>query len=113
MTAFRCWYCGKGYVVPERRVGQRITCTCRHPLRVPKRDGGNSRVKTPTDWLVETVVYGGGGALLGCGLALLVLSQLSRLMIFTGGLRRGWLLVGGLTLLGFLLGALGGERGIN
>jgi hypothetical protein len=114
MIAFRCWYCGKGYIVPERRVGQRINCTCRHVLRVPKRDGGNSRVKTPLDWLVEAVVYGGGGAFLGCGLAFLILSQLPRV---TGRglvpIEGAWALVGGLTLLGFLFGALGGERGVN
>ena len=67
MIAFRCWYCGKRYAVAEARVGERLTCTCRHPLRVPKRNGGNSRVKTATDWLVEVLVYGGGGAFLGGG----------------------------------------------
>jgi hypothetical protein len=113
MIAFRCWYCGKRYAVAESRVGERITCTCRHLLRVPKRSGGNSRVKTAVDWLVETVVYGGGGALLGCGLAFLILSQLPRLMIVTGRLRYGWALVGGLTLLGLLFGTFGGERGVN
>jgi hypothetical protein len=114
MIAFRCWYCGKRYAVAESRVGERITCTCRHLLRVPKRSGGNSRVKTAVDWLVEVVVYGGGGALLGCGLAFVILSQLPRLMVRTGGmLEAGWAFVGGLTLLGFLFGALGGERGVN
>lgn len=114
MIAFRCWYCGKRYTVAESRVGVRIPCTCRNQLRVPKRSGGNSRVKTPTDWLVETAVYGGGGALLGCGLAFLILSQLPRLMVRTGvPLEMGWAFVGGLTLLGFLFGTLGGERGIN
>lgn len=113
MIAFRCWYCGKRYAVTESRVGERIPCTCRHQLRVPRRSGGNSRVKTPTDWLVETLVYGGGGALLGCGLAFLILSQLPRFMILTGRLRRGWVLLVGLTVLGFLFGTFGGERGVN
>jgi hypothetical protein len=31
-------------------------------LRVPKRNGGYCRVKTLVDWMVEAVVYGGGGA---------------------------------------------------
>jgi hypothetical protein len=114
MIAFRCWYCGKRYAVAESRVGERITCTCSYLLRVPKRSGGNSRVKTATDWLVEVVVYGGGGAFLGCGLAFLILSQLPRV---TGRglvpLEAAWAFVGGLTLLGFLFGALGGERGVN
>ncbi|HZY84205.1 MAG TPA: hypothetical protein VFE78_05210 [Gemmataceae bacterium] len=113
MIAFRCWYCNKRYTVAEARVGERITCTCRYALRVPKRNGGNSRVKTPTDWLVEVVVYGGGGALLGCGLAVLILSQLPRLMGRGGLFEFAWALVGGLTLLGFLFGTFGGERGIN
>ncbi len=114
MIAFRCWYCGKRYAVAESRAGERIACTCRHPLRVPQRSGGNSRVKTATDWLVETVVYGGGGALLGCGLGFLVLSQLPRLMVLTTGrLRRGWVLLVALTVLGFLFGTFGGERGID
>jgi len=112
MIAFRCWYCNKRYTVAESRVGEPITCTCRHLLRVPKRSGGNNRVKTPVDWLVEVVVYGGGGALLGCGMAVLILSQLPRLM--GGGiLEFSWALIGGLTLLGFLFGTLGGERGVN
>ena len=115
MIVFRCWYCGKRYAVAEARVGERLTCTCRHPLRVPKRNGGNSRVKTATDWLVEVLVYGGGGAFLGGGLAFLLLSQLRwrGLVAVRSGLKEAWALVGGLTLLGFLFGALGGERGIN
>lgn len=117
MIAFRCWYCGKRYAVAEARVGELVPCTCRHTLRVPKRNGGNSRVKTPTDWLVEVLVYGGGGAFLGCGLAFLILSQVPRFLgrgaAGIGSLRTAWALVGGLTLLGFLFGALAGERGIN
>jgi hypothetical protein len=114
MIAFRCWYCNKRYSVADSRVGERINCTCRYTLRVPRRNGGNSRVKAPTDWLVEVVVYGGGGALLGCGLAFLILSQLPRLMGRGSGLLEvGWALVGGLTLLGFLFGTFGGERGVN
>jgi hypothetical protein len=37
MIAFRCWYCGKRYAVAEARVGEPLTCGCRHALRVPKR----------------------------------------------------------------------------
>src|SRR5262249_50250058 len=106
MIQFRCWYCNKRYAVPEQRVGERITCTCSYLLRVPKRSGGICRIKTLTDWIIETVLYGGGGALLGFGLAVLILSQL-RLM------RLGWMLILVCTAAGFLLGSLGGERGIE
>jgi hypothetical protein len=61
---FRCWYCNKRYARAGDGIGERFTCTCKL-LRVPRRSGGNCRVKTPFDWLVETVVYGGGGALVG------------------------------------------------
>jgi hypothetical protein len=58
------------------------------------------------DWLVEAVVYGGGGALLGLGLALLIASRWrSQTLVM--------ILVPGLTLAGFLAGALGGESGIT
>lgn len=110
MIQFRCWYCGKSYTVPEKRIGERIPCTCKNTLRVPKRSGGNSRVKTLADWVVEAVVYGGGGGLLGLGLGVLITSQALRVIRAPA---LGWVLVAGLTLAGFLVGLLGGERGIN
>jgi hypothetical protein len=110
MIQFRCWYCNKRYTMPEQRIGDRLPCTCKNLLRVPRRNNGYCRVKSVTDWLVEAVVYGGGGAFLGFGLAVLILSQ-SRGLIVT---RRGsWALLATLTLAGFLAGLLGGERGLN
>jgi hypothetical protein len=109
MIQFRGWYCNKRFSVADNRRGQRITCSCARLLRVPPQSGGNSRVRTPVDWLVETVVYGGGGGLPGCGLAVLILSQVRRVLL----VESGWTLVIGLTLVGFLVGFLGGERGIN
>jgi hypothetical protein len=109
MIQFRCWYCNKRYAVPEKRVGERLTCTCKYALRVPQRSGGNSRSKTAVDWLVEAVVYGGGGGLLGLGLAILILSKV-RFLLF---LEPAWLFIAVLTLTGILAGALGGERGVN
>jgi hypothetical protein len=106
MIRFRCWYCNKKYAVAEDRVGQRITCTCQRPLRIPKRNGDPCRVKTLTDWLIEAVVYGGGGALLGLGLSLLILSKAD-----VGG--AGFWLVPGCVLMGFLFGTFGGEVGVN
>ncbi len=109
MIPFRCWYCNRRHAKPEQQVGQRFTCSCQRRLRVPKRSGGNCRVRAAVDWLVEALVYGGGGALLGFGLAVVILSQVRGF----GTVELGWTLVPGLTLAGFLVGLLGGERGIN
>ena len=109
MIQFRCWYCNRRYSKSEQQVGQRLTCSCERLLRVPKRSGGYCRVKSAVDWLVEAIVYGGAGALLGFGLAVLFLSQ-GRGFAMSG---LSWVLVAGLTLLGFLAGLLGGESGIN
>jgi hypothetical protein len=107
MIHFRCWYCNKSYAVSEERAGERMTCTCKQRLRVPRRSGQSSRARTLADWGIELLVYGGGGALLGFLLAVVILS---RVVIIV---RYSWVLVAGLTLLGFLAGVLGGERGVN
>jgi hypothetical protein len=109
VVQFRCWYCNKRYAVAEARVGEKLTCSCQRRLRVPRRTGGNCRHKTPVDWVVEWTVYGGGGALLGFGLALLILSKVP----YRGGLLPGRRLILACTALGFLLGALLGEAGVN
>jgi hypothetical protein len=61
------------------------------------------------DWLVETVVYGGAGALLGVGLGVVMLAQAGRYV----GVVTPAFVMGGLGVLGFLAGLFGGERGIN
>jgi hypothetical protein len=109
MIQFRCWFCNRRYAVREDRVGERLTCSCDRPLRVPRRSGGSSRAKTPVDRLVEAVVYGGAGGLLGLGLAVLLLSQFHWVMWF----KRSWLVVLTLTAVGFAAGLLGGERGVE
>ncbi len=108
MILFRCWYCGKRYAVTENRVGERLTCSCKHLLKVPKESGGRTKVLRPTDLLIESLVYGGGGALLGLGLGLLIVSRVPAYRL-TGG----WKLIAGLTVAGFLAGTFGGERGVN
>jgi hypothetical protein len=109
---FRCWYCNKRYTVATERSGERLTCTCKRPLRVPQRSGGPCRVRTPIDYLVEGIVYGGGGALLGLGLGLLILAACWRFLLFD--IRHGaWILIPVLTLVGFLVGLFGGEAGVN
>ena len=106
MIDFRCWYCNKRYTKPDAQCGHRFDCSCKHVLKVPRRSGGRSRVKTPLEWLVEAAVYGGGGGLLGFGLGLLIASQ----MIL---IRRTVYIVSAFTTAGFLIGLFGGERGIN
>lgn len=108
MILFRCWYCGRRFAVADARVGERLACTCAHELQVPRRSGGRSKVWKPTDWLIESAVYGGGGALLGLGLGFLIVT---RIPVFRLGGR--WELIAGLAVAGFLAGVLGGERGVN
>ena len=105
---FRCWYCNKKYAVNSQRIGESITCTCDSPLCVPRCSGGRCRVKTPVDFLVEIVVYGLGGAFLGFGLAVLILS---RAWFWNRG--SGLTFVVTLTIVGFLAVLFGGERGMN
>src|SRR5258708_1521030 len=83
MIHFRCWYCNKHYSRPT--AGERIACNCGHQLRVPRRNFGNSRTKTLGDWLVEALVYGGGGALLGLGAALIIGAIFVRIPFMRGG----------------------------
>lgn len=106
MIRFKCWYCNKTYHKPEVKIRTRFLCTCKHTLKVPRRDNGNCRTRTALDWLIEIVVYGGGGALLGFLFGLLIVS---RIFLFWQGKRVILLL----TLAGFLFGVIGGERGIN
>jgi hypothetical protein len=111
MINFRCWYCNRRYTKTEDRIGEQLTCSCERRLRVPARDGGNCRVRSLADWLVEAAVYGGGGALLGFGLAVLLLRW-----VYVGSamwLWYEWSLIAGLVLVGFLAGLFGGEAGVN
>lgn len=83
-------------------------CSCKYLLRVPKRNGGNCRLKSPLDWILEITLYGGGGALLGFGVGLVIAIRRARSITHQEGLA----LVGGLTVLGFLAGVFAGERGV-
>lgn len=108
MIQFRCWYCNKRYTVKEQRIGERLSCTCKNTLRVPRYNDGNCRVRTPVDWLVEIAVYGGSGGILGLGLAFLLLTQM-RIIFF----EVAWAMFIVLPLAGFLIGLFGGESAIN
>src|SRR5262245_4946211 len=115
MIEFRCWYCNRKHSMPQSLIGKQFRCRCKSDLRVPRYSGGKCRVKTLADWAVEAVVYGGGGALLGAWLGLLVFSLVlyglhgAAAEFFLGG----WILIGGLAVVGFLFGVIFGERGIN
>jgi hypothetical protein len=102
MIGFRCHYCNKAYRVSEEKIGARMRCSCQEVMRVPRRSGGSSKYRTPGQRLIEFVVYGGGGAVLGFCLGCLVARWLMR-----------WRIIAGCTVLGFLAGALGGERGVD
>jgi hypothetical protein len=110
MIDFRCWYCNRRHRASKDRIGERITCHCGYPLRVPPRSGGNCRVKTLLDWLVEAVVYGGGCALLGLGIDALLFS---RLHIWLVEQYVALFILAAIPLAGFLFGFLGGERAVG
>lgn len=112
MIQFRCWYCGRSYLVADERRGERRECGCGRQLRVPPRSGGNSKARSAVDWLIEIVVYGGGGALLGLGLGLLLVGSVPPVPVGAGVPRRA-LLLAGCAVGGLLVGTFGGEAGIN
>jgi hypothetical protein len=77
---------------------------------VPARSGGSSRARTAVDWLIEVVVYGGGGAVLGLGLGLVLVAAAPPYVL---GFWRRVVILGATALLGLLLGTFGGEAGVN
>ncbi|MBY0458739.1 MAG: hypothetical protein K2V38_15485 [Gemmataceae bacterium] len=106
MIAFRCWFCNRAYTRPEEKIGIRFACSCGRRLKVPRRSGKSSKAFALGDWLLESLIYGGAGALIGFGLSVLIFS---RMFI----LRRPTEIIVALTLFGLAVGALFGERGIN
>ncbi len=106
MIQFRCWYCNRTHVRPDEHVGQRFACGCGRRAKVPKRSGGSSKVRSPLDWVIESVVYGGTGALIGFVLAIAIFARIPLV-------RRPLEVTIALTVFGLLAGALFGERGIN
>jgi cell division protein FtsX len=90
------------------RQNQRYDCSCGRTLKIPKRSGGSSRAWTATDYLVECFVYGGGGAIIGCALGVLIAM---RLPVPVGKPTK--YIVATFAVLGLLVGAVGGEPAIN
>jgi hypothetical protein len=109
MIQFRCWHCHKMYRVADDRVGERITCSCQRPVRVPKNSGGSSRVPSVGDWLIEVVLCDGGGAFLGACLAVVIISRFPIPIFFW----TRWDLLLVLTLGGFVVGTIAGVRGLE
>jgi hypothetical protein len=103
---FRCWFCNRAYVKPDDQIGTRFECGCGRRAKVPKRSGGSSKVRSPLDWLIETLVYGGTGALVGFVLSIAIFARIPLV-------RRPLEVTIALTAFGLLAGALFGERGIN
>ena len=117
---FRCWYCNRKHEMPLKGIGKTIHCSCGSRLRVPRYSGGKCRIKTMAGWAVEAVVYGGGGGFLGAATGLLLSMLVFGVGIGYGGSSAGmgvfilsWGLIGGLACLGFVIGLVFGERGIN
>jgi hypothetical protein len=102
MIAFRCPYCNKHYRISEEKIGAKILCSCKELMRVPRRSGGSAKYRSVGDRLIEFVVYGGGGAVLGFCFGCLCARWLLR-----------WRVIAFCTVAGFAAGALGGERGVD
>jgi hypothetical protein len=106
MIRYRCWFCNRAYLTPFARAGTRFRCSCGRPVRVPRRSGRSSKGFSLGDWLIESLVYGAAGALIGFGLWFAIFGRVPVVR------RRSELLIG-LTVAGLLAGVLFGERGID
>jgi hypothetical protein len=107
MIVFRCWKCHRKFSKLDSKIGQTLVCNCGETIRIPKVSFGKSRIKTITDRVVEAVVCGGGGALLGFLLAIVILAKFR---FFRWG---PWELIPALTIGFGLIGFFLGERGID
>jgi hypothetical protein len=106
MTEFRCWFCNRAFLKPVEQAGNRFRCGCGTRTKVPKRSGGSSKARSPIDWLLEALIYGGACALIGFGLSIAIFARIPLV-------RRPSEAVIAMTVFGLLVGALFGERGIN
>ncbi len=106
MIQFRCWFCNRGYYKPDDQAGTKFECGCGRHVKVPKRSGGSSKAHSLLDWLVESLVYGGAGALIGFVLSIAIFSRIPLV-------RKPTEVTLAMTAAGLLAGALFGERGIN
>jgi hypothetical protein len=106
MIQFRCWFCNRAFLKPDEQAGKKFECGCGRRAKVPKRSGGSSKTRSLTDWIVETLIYGGACAVFAFGLSFVTIT---RVPFF----RRDFTPVLVATLVGLFAGALFGERAIN
>jgi hypothetical protein len=106
MIHFRCWFCNRAFLKPDEQARKRFACGCGRRVKVPKRSGGSSKTRSVTDWLLETLIYGGACALIGFVLSIAIFARIPLV-------RRPSEVVVAMTVFGFLVGALFGELGIN
>ncbi|HEY1187963.1 MAG TPA: hypothetical protein VGE74_09910 [Gemmata sp.] len=106
MISFRCWFCNRAFARPGEQAGARFECRCGRRVKVPKRSGGSSKTRSLLDRLLEALIYGGAGAVIGFGLSVAILS---RLVVF----RRPAEVIAAVTAFGFVVGTAFGEGGIN
>jgi hypothetical protein len=104
---FRCWYCNRYFRQPSDAVHSRVACPCGHRIRVPKRDWRSSKPWSFTNWLAGAVVYGGGMGLLAFLFTFFFFGQNPVALVHPVG----WAVLGFSTLVGVLIGVVGGERG--
>src|SRR5262249_21980912 len=102
------WKCRRKHAKPVDKIGTQFKCSCDYDLRVPTKDDGNCRIKTVGDYVIEAVLCGGGGALLGFLLGAVIVS---RIWLFDYWISV-WL-IAILTISFGLVGFVGGERAID
>jgi hypothetical protein len=110
---FRCWYCNRKLVAGWDQVGERRVCNCGERYRVPRSPGMAQRDRSFVDWVAGFVVYGFGGGFLGMALGLLSLRFAPFHPYYEARIGATLLVLGGVTVLGFVVGGLFGESGIN
>jgi DNA-directed RNA polymerase subunit RPC12/RpoP len=107
MIHFRCWFCNRAFLMDADRTGARLRCrNCGARLKVPREAGGSSKYTSVTDRVVESLVYGGAGAVIGFVVWLLTFGRIP-------GVRRRWEILAALVGFGLVVGVVFGERGIG
>jgi hypothetical protein len=106
MIQFRCWFCNRGFYKPDETAGTKFECGCGRRVKIPRKSGGSSKSHSLLDWLVESLVYGGAGALIGFVLSIAIFSRIPLV-------RKPTEVTLAFTAAGLLSGVLFGERGIN
>jgi hypothetical protein len=107
LIRFRCWKCRRKYAKAAAKIGTTFQCSCDYVIRVPKKDDGNCRVKTIADYVIEAVLCGGGGAIFGFFISLVLVGRYLR---FVQG---AFWVVPVVTIVCGLIGFFGGERAID